>query len=47
MDLFGTRLVHDDVAQESDEFGRGVSLGCLAQHLARFGIQAEFKESMP
>ena len=45
--LFATRLVGNDVAEEGDELGGGVSGGGLAQHFAGLGIEGGVDESVP
>ena len=38
-DLFATRLVGNDIAEESDELGRRMPRRGLAEHLARLGVE--------
>ena len=43
MDFFASGLMGDDIGEESDEFGRGVSCGGLTEHLTSFGVESRIE----
>ena len=47
VDLFATGLVDDDVGEESDELGGGVSRGGLAEHFTGLRIERGDSDSVP
>ena len=39
MDFFATSLVGDDIGEEGNELGRGMTCRSLAKNLARFSVE--------